>query len=158
MASSEPVFLADVLPEISAELNAGRCVRIYPRGVSMEPMLRGGRDSVLLAPPPSRLRKYDVPLYRRSDGRFVLHRVVKAHDGFYDLCGDNQLVVEKQVPRQWIIAVAVSFTRKGKEISCGCLSYRLYCRLWCAARSLRRRWRQSRHFAGKLKRKIFQAK
>ena len=154
MASSKAVFLEDVLPEIQAELNAGRCVRIRPKGVSMEPMLRQGRDSVLLAPPPAELRKFDLPLYRRPDGKFVLHRVVKAHSGAYDLCGDNQFVIEKQVPPEWVIAVVVSFIRKGKEISCNSIPYRLYCRFWCASRPFRQLWQCARRFAGKLKRKI----
>lgn len=33
-------------------------------GTSMYPMLRSGRDTVILRPPQGRLRCYDVPLYR----------------------------------------------------------------------------------------------
>ena len=63
------------LPSLPA---AGQSVRFSPRGVSMLPMLRQGRDSVVLSPAPKQLRKYDLPLYRRDDGSYVLHRVVKA--------------------------------------------------------------------------------
>lgn len=50
-------------------------------GVSMKPMLRNRRDTIIVRPAssvrPNGLRKYDVPLYRRaSDGAYVLHRVV----------------------------------------------------------------------------------
>ena len=36
-------------------------------GVSMRPMLRTGRDTILISPVEGRLKKYDVPLYRRGD-------------------------------------------------------------------------------------------
>ncbi|PLS31400.1 peptidase S24-like protein [Bifidobacterium margollesii] len=50
-------------------------------GVSMKPMLRNRRDTIVVRPAssvrPDGLRRYDVPLYRRaSDGAYVLHRVV----------------------------------------------------------------------------------
>ena len=45
-------------------------------GVSMYPLLRDGRDSVVIRPPEGRLRKYDVPLYRVGP-KYVLHRIVR---------------------------------------------------------------------------------
>ena len=52
------------------------------RGVSMEPMLRQNRDLVVIRVPSSRLKKYDVALYKRGDN-YVLHRVVGVGDGHY---------------------------------------------------------------------------
>ena len=66
----------ELMPLILERLAAGQDVRFSPRGVSMLPMLRQGRDTVTLSPVTGRLRKYDLPLYRREDGRYVLHRVV----------------------------------------------------------------------------------
>jgi hypothetical protein len=63
-----------VLPLLQDELAAGRSVRFSPRGVSMLPMLVQGRDSVLLSPVPDKLKKYDLPLYRRKDGQYGLLR------------------------------------------------------------------------------------
>ena len=158
MASSEPVFLADVLPEIQSQFSAGHCVRIYPKGVSMEPMLTGGRDSVLLAPPPVRLKKYDLPLYRRDNGQFVLHRVVRVRDGCYDLCGDGQDIIESGVRHEQIIAVAVGFCRDGKDRSCDSLSYGLYCRVWCLFRQIRLWLGRLRRLASALKNRLFRIK
>ena len=45
------------------------------KGTSMEPMLRQNRDLVIIEVPASRLKKYDVALYRRGES-YVLHRVV----------------------------------------------------------------------------------
>ena len=154
MASSEPVFLREVLPLIRAELDAGRCVRIHPKGVSMEPMLKGGRDSVLLAPLTLPVRKYDVVLYQRPNGQFVLHRVIGLHDGLCDFCGDNQFAVEKNVPQDCLIAVVSSFQRDGRETDCEEVPYGIYCRLWCWSRPLRRQMVRVRHLAGSIRRKI----
>ena len=44
-------------------------------GVSMYPMLRNRRDTIIVKPPTAPLKKYDVPLYRRGDD-YVLHRII----------------------------------------------------------------------------------
>lgn len=63
--------------------------RLYPRGTSMMPLLREGIDSVLLKKPEG-VSKNDIVLYKRSNGQFVLHRVIKIKNGEYVMCGDNQ--------------------------------------------------------------------
>ena len=57
-------------------------------GISMNPMLRNRRDTILIAPVAGRLKKYDVPLYRRGDD-YVLHRIVQVLPDSYVICGDN---------------------------------------------------------------------
>lgn len=51
-------------------------------GVSMLPMLKTGRDSVVIRPPAGRLKRLDVALYKRG-GDYVLHRVIEVKDGGY---------------------------------------------------------------------------
>ena len=63
------------------------------KGVSMEPMLRQNRDLVTIEVPVSRLKKYDVALYKRGD-RYVLHRVIGVKEGFYLIRGDNTYRLE----------------------------------------------------------------
>lgn len=47
-------------------------------GDSMLPLIRQGKDLLLIArKPQGRLNKYDVPLYRRDSGQYVLHRILK---------------------------------------------------------------------------------
>ena len=60
----EEVRLDDVMPQIRELLAMGQSVRLYPKGVSMMPMLRQGIDSVLLSPVQGKLKKYDLPLYQ----------------------------------------------------------------------------------------------
>jgi hypothetical protein len=153
---SEKTILSDLeemLPLIQECLSAGQSVKFSPRGISMLPMIVQGRDSVTLATPPEKLKKFDIPLYRRADGSFVLHRVVKVRDT-YTCIGDNQFKAEPGVTHGSVIAVVTAFTRKGKTYSVSCAGYRLYCVLWHISRPARRVWRAFRVRAARLKRKI----
>ena len=59
-------------------------------GNSMLPLIREGRDLIILKKPEGRLKKYDVPLYKRDSGQYVLHRVLKVRESDYVICGDNR--------------------------------------------------------------------
>ena len=137
--SEYKVRLEELLPLIQECLGSGRSFTFSPHGVSMLPMLRQGIDTVTLSPLPEKLRKYDLPLYRRPDGKFVLHRIVKAGQT-YTCIGDHQFVYEKGVEHDWMIAVVTEFTRDGKRHSVREWPYRLYCRLWHYTRFPRRVW------------------
>ena len=137
--------LDDLMPLFREQLEMGHKVRFSPRGVSMLPMLRQGIDSVVLSPLPERLKKYDLPLYRRADGKYVLHRIIRAGET-YTCMGDNQFDPEPGVTRDQMIAVVTTFYRGSREIPVTDPGYRLYCRLWrmsCPARHL---WRRCRIF------------
>ncbi len=106
----------------------------------MLPMLVEGRDSVVLSPLPEKLSRYDLPLYQRKNGQFVLHRIVKVADT-YACLGDHQFDLETGLTHDQMIAVVTSFTRKGKDYQVTALSYRLYRCLWFRSRHIRRLWR-----------------
>ncbi len=105
------------------------------KGTSMEPMLRQNRDLVIIEVPSSRLKKYDVALYRRED-KYVLHRVIGAEDGYYRIRGDNTYAVER-IPFEDVIGVLTSFNRKGKMHAVTDRGYLLYARFWNAIYPLR---------------------
>ncbi len=136
------------MPLIRERLAAGQSVRIYPRGISMLPMLVEDRDSVVLSPLPEKLKKYDLPLYQRANGQFVLHRIVKAEDT-YTCIGDNQVYLEAGLAHEQMIAVVSSFNRNGREYKVTDLAYRLYCVFWHHTRFFRRAWRGAKHQVGK---------
>ena len=137
------VRMGDVMPLMLEALERGQKVRFSPRGTSMLPMLRQGKDSVTLAPISGKLRKYDLPFYRRGDGAFVLHRIVAVGET-YTCMGDNQFQPEPGLTREQMIAVVTAFTRNGKEYSVRNPLYWLYCRFWHASRSARHLWRRFR--------------
>ena len=145
--------LEDLMPLIRERLAAGQSVKFSPRGTSMLPMLRQGVDSVVLSPLPERLQKYDLPLYQRKNGQYVLHRIVEAGET-YACVGDNQVDLEPNLRHEQMIALVTSFTRGGKTIAVTDTGYRLYCRFWCATRPVRRCWRRIRAVLGRIRRKL----
>lgn len=124
------------MPLMRENLAAGKTVRFSPRGVSMLPMLRQGIDSVVLSPLPPKLKKYDLPLYQRDNGKYVLHRIVKVGQT-YTCIGDNQFELEEGLRHDQMIALVTAFYRGDKRVSVNALGYRLYCRLWHHSRTLR---------------------
>lgn len=140
LSSSKGIELDSVMPLIREQISAGGTVEFAPRGTSMLPMLRQGKDTVTLSAPPKRLNKYDLPLYVRDDGHYVLHRVVKVGET-YSCIGDNQFEVEHGVRDDQIIAVMTSFKRNGKKIDAACFTYKLYCTYWHNSRGVRHIWR-----------------
>lgn len=131
------VALSELYKVMQEALDNGCEVNFNPRGTSMLPMLHMDGDRVIIKKADGFLKKYDLPLYRRDNGAFVLHRIVKVHPGgIYDMCGDNQTIIEKNVRHEQIIGVVTGFYRKNKFISCSALSYKLYSRLWGAVRPL----------------------
>ena len=52
-------------------------------GDSMEPLLHNRKSTVVIEIPKNMLKKYDVALYRRPGGEYVLHRVIKVVENAY---------------------------------------------------------------------------
>lgn len=121
------VRLDDVMPTIRELLAKGQSVRLYPKGVSMLPMLRQNIDSVLLSPVQGKLKKYDLPLYQRRSGQYVLHRILKVEDT-YTCIGDNQFTYEKGVRQEQLIAVVTGYYRDEEYRSVTSLRYKCYVR------------------------------
>ncbi len=83
----------------------------------MTPFLTGGRDFVYLEAPSRKLRKGDIVLFVRDDGRYVLHRIRYIRKDGYYIIGDRQTVTEGPIKSTQIKALAIGVKRKGKEIS-----------------------------------------
>ena len=118
-------------------------------GRSMMPLLRQRRDILIIEPkPPGRLKKYDVPLYKRG-GKYILHRIVEVTDTGYVIIGDNNTFYEYDVTDDMILGVLTGFVRndpagierflfwkkdrrmKGKRYSVEDGAYQAYVHLWC---------------------------
>ena len=144
-SQSKGVKLEQIMPLMKEQLSLGNTVSFYPKGTSMLPMLRQNKDSVILAPISGSLRKYDLPLYQRDNGQYVLHRIVGVGET-YTCMGDNQLVPEEGVRPDQMIAVVTAFTRDGKKVSVDNPAYRLYCRVWVWLYPLRQLWVRGKGF------------
>ena len=138
---TKEVRLEQIMPVIRERLAAGHTVRFGPRGTSILPMLRQGVDPVEFSPLPAVLKKYDLPLYQRESGQYVLHRIVEAGET-YTCIGDNQFVLEPGLKYSQMLALVTAFYRGNKRYTVDMWQYKLYCRFWHYSRPLRHFWRR----------------
>lgn len=101
-------------------------------GDSMLPLLREGRDLMVIEKRPQpRSKRLDAVLYKRPNGKYVMHRILKVRRDGYVICGDNRWMREFGVPDQWILGVLTAVIRDGKVIPVTDWRYRMYVHLWC---------------------------
>lgn len=122
-------------------------------GLSMYPMLRNRRDTIVIYPKTGRLKKYDVALYRIDD-TYILHRIIKVLPNSYVIRGDNRMDKEYGITDDMIIGVLTEFYRDDKKINLNGWKYKLYCRVWNFIFPLRFSYKKARTLLGKIKRKI----
>lgn len=123
--------IADLAPFIAEQVKSGAAVRFTVTGNSMFPLFANRRDQVTVAAPQG-VRKYDIVLHRRTDGTYILHRVIGIKGGVLTIAGDNETQKEKGIRQDQVIAKVIGFTRKGKQTDVSNLLYRLYSRFWLA--------------------------
>ncbi|MBQ5390686.1 MAG: S24/S26 family peptidase [Clostridia bacterium] len=104
----ESFSLDELYPLIADVIARGESFRLYPRGTSMQPMLYEGRDSVLLGAA-DRIETGDVLLYRRTNGAFVLHRLIEKRGGKLTMCGDHQCELEYGIAEEQVLAKVVGY-------------------------------------------------
>lgn len=82
------------------------------------------------------LKKFDIPLYKRDSGQYVLHRVIKVRKNDYVLCGDNRRFKEPGITDRHILGVLTAIIRGGETLPLDSPLFRRYNRtlIW-------RRWR-----------------
>lgn len=124
--------------EVTRALAEGRTVRLTLVGNSMQPFLRNGRDTVVLAPfTPEELRPGVIVLFRYR-GLYLLHRIVRHHGDRFTICGDANLRPEYATLSD-ICGIVRSIVRpSGRTVDCRSLSWQLRSRLWMLLRPFRR--------------------
>ena len=138
---------------IQLQLDNGGRANLTVTGNSMRPMLKNRRDSVTLV----RTEQYavgQIPLFRRDNGAYVLHRIIDVTDNGYICCGDNQTIREP-VREDQMIAVVVEFVKNGKNHSVEERGYRFYSAVWMKLFPIRKLYYRGRRFLGRVRRKIF---
>ncbi len=136
--SSYPMHkLAPIICEFLAR---GKNVIVPAKGNSMRPLLRNQKDSIVLTSYKGEpLCVGDAVFYRRSNGGYVLHRIVSLHqDGSFTLMGDNQCQPEKGITAEQIIAVPTAFIRGKKNILCSSVAYKKYVNFWTGSTFFRK--------------------
>lgn len=151
---SEKFSLAELEPVMLEVLNSGNEFTLKTRGISMTPMLSDGNDEVVLVKPDGELKPYDVALFKRADGHFVLHRVVGKDSRGYIFRGDNQIVNEHCVTDGMIIAVMTAYVKNGKRTNITDPEYKSYLKT-IKPRYIKKR---ARYIASRIYRTIFPKK
>ena len=128
------------------------------KGISMRPLLRQGRDIVVIKRPQFPLKAGDVPLYRvKGKEELVLHRILRVKkDGTYIIRGDN-LFRKEYVKESQIVGVMKAFYREGRYCDCEkSRKYKLYIVLNRVSYPLRYLWKcMVRPMLVKVYKKIF---
>ena len=84
-------------------------------GDSMYPTIQP-RDLLVISRVEKPMERYDIPLYKRDNGAYVLHRIVGIEDGGYIMCGDNRCCPERGITDRHIIGVLTAIVRNGETI------------------------------------------
>ena len=100
-----------------------------PMGDSMRPLFKGGRDNVIIKPITAPLKKGDVPLYKKDDGKYVLHRIVRIKNGFYYVRGDNRAFSYKITDKN-LVGILTGYYKKGKYVDVNSFGYKFYVGFW----------------------------
>ena len=123
----KPLSYDDLLPLMEEMFSLGKDVEFIPHGNSMLPLLHSGKNRVVLKKPIFPLKKYDIPFYRRTDGQFVLHRIIAVKEKGYMCCGDGQITKEYPVTDGQVLAVVKGYyTAGGKYVDVKAFSHRFY--------------------------------
>ena len=107
-------------------------------GVSMLPMLKNRRDTIVVRAKTERLKPLDVALYKRGDA-YVLHRVITPLDGKYLIRGDNTYT-DEYILESDVIGVLSEFFRKDKHYFCTDKKYLKYSKRRVKTYKIRRFW------------------
>jgi hypothetical protein len=107
------------------------------KGVSMRPLLRENRDLIVVKKKGTeRFCKYDVVLFQRQNGEYVLHRIRRVSPDSYWIVGDN-CVSGELVRDAQILGVLVEIVRDGKTIRVTDRKYLLFVHFWWAIYPIR---------------------
>ncbi len=123
----------------------------YNVGDSMMPLIKEGRDLMVLTIPSRPPKKYDAVLYKRDNGQYVMHRILGEDENGFIMCGDNRYDKEFGIRENQILAILTSVSRNGKEIKNNSLKYKLYVHLWCDLFFIRKFILRVRNYYFKLK-------
>lgn len=117
-----------LVAEIDRLVNDGTQVTFVPKGASMLPFIRGGRDSVVLMKDKD-ISPLDIVL-AKVGSTYVLHRVIKVDQAGITLMGDGNLCGTEQCNRDDVIAKAIMIIKGNKQIDCTGKCHRAKASLW----------------------------
>lgn len=145
-----------------AKAGANINVKIEPTGVSMRPLIRGGRDVVIVEPMRREPVPGDIVLFLRADGAQVMHRVWKITGETVTTYGDGCWYPDEPINKKKIIGLATGLYRRkaskskpeGKPTNLNTKFRRKTGLLWLNIAPVRRAYYRVRNLAHSIKRRI----
>lgn len=119
------------------------------QGTSMLPLLRQGKDLVLIERKKENYRyeEGDVILYRRVEKKqYVLHRIIRVCADDYVLLGDNCFSKEYGIRDENILGIMTGFVRLGRHHSVQEKGYEWYREFMLSTTDFRCRWKKHLFF------------
>ena len=116
---------------VETEIAAGRSVQFRLKGVSMFPLIRGGKDDVVLRPcSAEELCPMDVVLFKYK-GKHLLHRIIRREGDRLLIQGDGSYVAQEQCSVDAVIGKVQAIVRpSGKAVSVESWQWRLPSFVW----------------------------
>lgn len=146
-----------------AKAGANVHIKIEPTGMSMRPLIRGGKDLVIVEPMRRELMCGDIVLFLRADGAHVLHRTWKIDGDRVTTYGDGCWYPDEPICKGKILGLATGLYRrktsktepKGRPINLDTKFRRKTGLLWLNAAPVRRTYYRVRNIAHSIKRRFF---
>ena len=116
---------------VESEIAEGRTVQFRLKGVSMFPLIRGGKDEIVLRPcSAEELRPMDVVLFKYA-GKHLLHRILRREGNRLLIQGDGSYVAQEQCTTDAVIGKLQAIVRpSGRMVSVDSWQWRLPSFVW----------------------------
>lgn len=123
---------------VEAEIAEGRPVRFRMKGCSMFPLLREGRDEVVLYPcKKEELRPMDVVLFRFK-GKHILHRIIRRESNHLLLRGDGSYMARETCSVEDVVGKVREIVKpSGRTLATDSYQWRIPGYLWVHSGRLR---------------------
>ena len=117
---------------VESEIAQGRSVQIRLKGTSMYPLLREGKDEVILSACPTKeLQTMDVVLFRYN-GMHILHRIIQRDGNKLTMQGDGSFSTRENCTADDVIARVEAVVRpSGKVVTVDDWRWKVPSLLWC---------------------------
>ena len=116
---------------VEAEIAEGHSVQFRLKGLSMSPLIRNGKDIVVLRPcSKEELRPMDVVLFRHGN-KHLLHRIIERQGDKLLIKGDGSFVAKERCTVDDVIGKVQAVVRpSGKMLSVDSMKWKLLSWLW----------------------------